>query len=71
MLISLLNSTRRPTFALAQRLMTTLAQPVFTPPIHRGLTELDRDLFRLEVPLLAARVPAALTTTYSHQQLKK
>lgn len=51
--------------------MTSLAQPVFLPPVHRGMTELDRDSFKTSVQLLAARVPAAQTTTYSHKELKE
>ncbi|ORY72763.1 Met-10+ like-protein-domain-containing protein, partial [Leucosporidium creatinivorum] len=34
------------------------------PPVHRGLTELDRSLFSVEVPVLAARVPAALAAEF-------
>lgn len=31
---------------------------IFDPPVHRGLTHLDRSLFRREIPLLAVRLPA-------------
>lgn len=46
-------------------------QPVVQPPVHRGLAVIDRSLFSLSVPLLAARVPTALTTQYRRDELKK
>lgn len=41
---------------------TSIPQPVLSPPVHRGITSLDRDLFSLNLPLLAAVVPAKDTT---------
>lgn len=48
-----------------------LPQPVLSPPVHRGLAVLDRSLFSLDVPLVAARVPIAQTTQYRQTELKK
>jgi len=41
------------------------------PPVHRGLTELDRSLFTVEVAVLAARVPAALAADFRNGKGKK
>jgi hypothetical protein len=30
-----------------------------SPPVHRGMSQLDKDAFRKEVSIIAARVPAA------------
>ena len=35
------------------------------PPVHRGLEKLDKSLFSLEIPLLAARVPTGAVTTFA------
>ena len=37
---------------------------MFRPPLHRGMTILDRTVFRLRVPLLALKVPAKNCTEY-------
>ncbi|KAH7104868.1 guanine-N(1)--methyltransferase [Auriculariales sp. MPI-PUGE-AT-0066] len=35
-----------------------------TAPVHRGMMDLDRDAFKLSVPLIGARVPGAETSTF-------
>ncbi|KAL8286910.1 hypothetical protein RQP46_003916 [Phenoliferia psychrophenolica] len=47
-----------------------LPQPVLTPPVQRGLAVLDRSLFSLDVPLVAARVPVAQMTQFRREELK-
>ncbi|GAA6043148.1 hypothetical protein JCM8097_004342 [Rhodosporidiobolus ruineniae] len=42
----------------------TMQQPSLLPPIHRGMSQLDRDAFRTTLPLLAARLPANNTTQF-------
>ena len=43
-----------------------------TAPVHRGMMELDRDAFKLSVPLVGARVPAARTGSFlKAEQLKR
>ncbi|GAA6010292.1 hypothetical protein JCM10207_005159 [Rhodosporidiobolus poonsookiae] len=43
---------------------TTMPQPAPLPPVHRGMSHLDRDAFSTTVPLLAARVPGSRTTKF-------
>ena len=40
------------------------------PPVHRGLAKLDKSLFSLEIPVLAARLPAAATTVFTKTTAK-
>lgn len=48
-----------------------LPQPTLLPPVHRGMTVLDREAFRTKVPLLAARLPASKTTGFLKEDGKE
>lgn len=39
-----------------------------SPPVHRGMAVLDRKLFEVEMKVMAARIPAALTTQFARKQ---
>ena len=71
----MLRRTASPQLHRIARMSTTavgkLSQPVLSPPVQRGLAVLDRSLFSLDVPLLAAVVPTAQTTQYRNNELKK
>ncbi|GAA5831417.1 hypothetical protein JCM11251_004018 [Rhodosporidiobolus azoricus] len=45
-------------------------QPTLEPPVHRGMSQLDRTAFSTTLPLLAARVPASKTTQFLKQDGK-
>ena len=52
---------------MAEQLSSSSSSSLWSPPVHRGLTELDRSLFAREVPVLAARVPAPGTGAFRKQ----
>ncbi|KAI5481892.1 tRNA (guanine-N(1)-)-methyltransferase [Pseudohyphozyma bogoriensis] len=55
---------------MSRKTSGTIPQPTLTPPVHRGMAELDRSLFAVQVPLVAAVVPAPLTTEIARGDLK-
>lgn len=48
-----------------------LSYTSLSPPLHRGLAVLDRSLFTIELPVLAARVLAPETTKFARTQAKQ
>lgn len=49
----------------------TVPYGTVSPPVHRGLAVLDKSLFSIELPVLAARVLAPETTQFARVKAKK
>lgn len=61
------------TFTTSTRAMSNKRVPTIKlePPVNRGLAQLDRDLFAIQVPVVVARVAAPSTTTFVKGKAKE